>query len=386
MVRRVAVLGVGLTSFGVRPEAGWKKLVCEAMNDAVLDAKIDTSQIQIGYVGCSQPNIIEQVPIGNLVSQFTGLNPIGFSCTSEQCSCGQVAIQNAFLAIRSGAYDLALVIGFDKMSDAYDLRNLMSPNMDDYEKYARFGSSAIGLGLWYKLHLRAHGEPTREQLAQYAVYARKMARKNPKAFYYDSPKITVKDVLEAPTVVEPLGALDATRFVLDGAGAMILASEQVAKKHRDDLVYITGISYKNDYIYQYNDPTYIFMPGLKSAAEEGYRMAGIGPQDLDFLCLHDCWAFFAPVELEAIGICADGEAGHFIEDGEIEIGGRCPCATDGGIYGRGHPPGASGLANGVEAVTQIRGLAGDRQVKQAKKSLSVMIGASSRSIVIYEGE
>jgi len=383
MVGRVAVIGLGLTPFRVRPNVGWKELVCEAMHEALEDAGMNGSEIQSGYVGCAQPNIIEQIPIGNLVSQVTGLNPVGFSCTSEQCSCGQIAIQNAFFAIKSGACDVAIAIGFDKMSDAYDLRNLMTPNIDDYERYSRFGSSAIGLGLWYKLHLQAHGEPTREQLALYAVYARKRARKNPKAFYYDAKEITVEDYLQAPIVVEPLGGLDATRFVLDAAGAIILAREDVAKKYRDDLVFIRGTSYKNDCIYQYTDPDFIFMPALKIAAKEAYHMAGIGPKDLDLACLHDCWAFFAPIELEALGVCEEKKAGNFIEEGEIELDGRLPCVTDGGIYGRGHPPGASGLANGVEAVIQLRENAGERQVKDAKTAVSVMIGASSRSIMIY---
>ena len=383
MVRRVAVVGIGLTPFRVRPNVGWKQLICEAMHEALQDAKMDGSEIQSGYVGCSQPTIIEQIPIGNLVSMFTGLNPIGFSCNSEQCSCGQIAVQNAFLAIKSGACDIAIAIGFDKMSDAYDLRNLMTPNIDDYEKYSRFGSSAIGLGLWYKLHFRAHGEPTREQLALYAVHARKQASKNSKAFYYNARDITVEDFLQAPIVVEPLGSLDATRFVLDAAGAMILANEEVAKKYRDDLVFIKGLSYKNDCIYQYNDPNYVFMPALKAAAKEAYHMAGIGAKNLDFACLHDCWAFFAPIELEALGVCEEKKAGKFIEDGEMKLDGRLPCDTDGGIYGRGHPPGASGLANGVEAVTQLRENAGERQVKDAKTAVSVMIGASSRNIIIY---
>lgn len=381
MGSRVAVVGVGVTKFGIRANVGWKELVCEAMYEAFGNVNMDPKEIEMGFAACSSPNTIDQLPVGSCVAEYAGLAPLGMWSTAEQCASSQVAIINGVLAIRSGLYDKVLIIGFDKMTDGFNLRTTSNQHLDmEYEATIGFASY---VALWYKRHLRAHGEPTREQVAMYAVHARRMAKRNPKAYYCDAPDITVEDVLKAPMVASPLGALDRTSFFVDGAAAMILVKEEIARKYTDTPVYIDGVSCKNDHIYEWMDPSSPMYPVLRLASRESYKMARIEAKDIDFACLHDCWAFYGINQLECLDICEDGTAGEFVEEEQMALGGKCPCATDGGIFGRGHPPGASGIADGIEAVIQLRGEAGDRQVKGAEIGVVPCIGESSRTVCVY---
>ena len=380
MERKVAAVGCGVTRFDVQPDKSWKQLVCQALYEALDDARMDASEIQAGTVGCAAPVAFGQMPIATCVADCTGLNLMGLTHNAEQCTAGLLAIRDAFFAIRSGVYDRVVVIGFEKETDLLDMRKFLDMDMDaEYE--APFG--IYSPPLWYKLHNQLHGEPTREQTAMYAVHARKMAKKNPKAYYYDKPEITVEDFLNAPPWSSPLGVLDRTNYYVDGAAVIILTSGEIARKYTDTPVYIEGISQKNDHHYLWMDPNTSLFPALRLAAKEVYGMAKVKPSDIDFACLHDCWAFWALIQLECLGICNDKEGGKFAEEGQMALGGRCPCATDGGVYGRAHPFGATGVASAIEAVTQLRGEAKDRQVGGAEIAVQTQLGYSARSACIW---
>ena len=357
------VIGVGMTKFGKFPEMPVEQLGREAAWEAMKDAGLGPKDIQVAYLG----NLTESRETGHIscvaqeILRGVGIRGIPVTRVENACASGSTAFREAWMAVGSGLYDIALAVGVEKLNGRGPAP--LSRIGDTLEGIAGFSPP----GMWAmraQRHMAQYGT-TLEQLAKVAVKNRKHGKLNPRAHY---PKeTTVEEVRKSPMICYPLTLLDSCPTT-DGAAAAILCSEEVAKRYTTKLIYVAAAALKSG---TYESQRNIAVNEIEQrAAEEAYEKAGIGPQDLDFAEVHDCFTIAEIVRIENLGFCKEGEGGRMAEEGITQLGGKFPINPSGGLLCKGHPIGATGVAQVAELVWQLRGEAGERQVKGAKVGLA----------------
>ena len=362
-MRRVAVIGVGMTKFGKFPEVPVVQLGREATRDAMKDAGLGPKDIQVAYVG----NLTESKETGYIscMAQDTlrgvGIRGIPVTRVENACASGSTAFREAWMAVGSGLYDIALALGVEKLTGRSGAP--LARVGDNIEGIAGFAPP----GVWAmraQRHMAQYGT-TLEQLAMVAVQNRKHAKLNPRAFL---PKeVTVEEVRKSPMISYPLTLFDCCPTT-DGAAAAILCSEEVAKKYTSKPVQVAAAALQSGTYENLRDIAVNEVE--RRAAREAYERAGIGPEDLDFAEVHDCFTIAEIVRIENLLLCPEGEGGRWIASGETQLGGKFPINPSGGLLCKGHPVGATGVAQVAEIVWQLRGEAGPRQVPNAKAALA----------------
>ncbi len=381
MAKRVVVLGVGLTKFGEHWNRGFRELAIEAGVKAIEDAGIAGKDLDAMYIGnMSGGRFIGQEHLASLISGELGLN-IPSTRVEAACASGGLAVRQAYLSILSGKHDVVLVGGVEKMTDILtpDVTTTLAGAADqEWEGY--YGATFPGLyALMARRHMHEYGT-TREQLALVAVKNHENATKNPIAQY--PYKISVEDVLNSTPVAEPLNLLDCSP-ITDGAAALILCSEDFAKKMSDKLVYIRGSGHATDMLALHARDSLVEIKATKLAAKMAYDEAGIKPKDVDLAEVHDCFTIAEILATEDLGFVEKGKGGRFVESGETRLDGSLPINTSGGLKACGHPVGATGVKQICEIVLQLRGEAGERQVKDAKIGLAHNVGGSGATAVVH---
>jgi len=380
-MREVAVIGVGQNRWGELWEKSIRTVWTEAALEAIDDAGVD--HIDAMYVGCMSGGLfVGQEHLGALLADQLGQGPIPGTRVESACASGGVALKAAFAEVASGMADIVLASGVEKMTDVSgDECTAALATAADAELEVFHGASFPGL---YAMMARAHMErygTTREQLAMVAVKNHKHGSMNPRAQYRQ--EITVKDVLRSAKVADPLNVLDCSP-ITDGAAAVILAELSVARKLAKGrpVVKITGIGHATDAIALHSRPDMTSIPATTKAAQRAFAMAGKGPQDVHLVELHDCFTIAEIVVLESLGLCAPGEGGKQAESGRTALGGALPVNVSGGLKSKGHPVGATGIAQMVELATQLRGQAEKRQVAKARVGLAQNMGGTGASTVV----
>jgi len=380
--REVAVIGVGLTKFGEHWHLGLKELAVEAGIKAVEDAGILGEDLQLVVGGNMSGGLFAGQEHGaGLLADYLGLNPIPAIRTEGACSSGGLAVRVGYLAVASGLYDFVAVGGVEKMTDVYgpQATTALSGAMD-YETEAYFGATFPGIyALIAQRHMYEFGT-TRKQLSLVAVKNHANAMHNPYAQYHN--KITVEDVEKSPLVADPLRLLDCSPLT-DGAATIILAPVELAKKYTDTPIYIKASAQASDTLSLFSRKRITTLEATVHAAREAYRQARITPKKIDLAEVHDCFTIAEICAYEDLGFTEKGKGGKLIEEGETEIGGRIPVNTSGGLKAKGHPVGATGVAQIVELVLQLRGEAGKRQVKGAEYGLAHNVGGSGATVVVH---
>jgi acetyl-CoA C-acetyltransferase len=250
----------------------------------------------------------------------------------------------------------------------------------DRDNEAHFGLTFPGVyALMAQRHMHQHGT-TREQIASVAVKNHENAMHNPNAQFHR--KITVDDVLKSPLVADPLRLLDCSP-IADGAAALIIVPAEHAKKYTDTPIYIRASSQASDTLGLYTRPDVTTVGATINAAQNAYKYSGLGSKDMHLAEVHDCFTINEIIATEDLGFCKKGEGGRFIQSGETRIGGKIPINTSGGLKAKGHPVGATGAAQAVEIVEQLRGDAGGRQVKGAENGLAHNVGGSGSTVVVH---
>jgi acetyl-CoA C-acetyltransferase len=288
-------------------------------------------------------------------------------------------VRQAFFEVASGASDIVLAGGVEKMNDGADTTYALSTAADqEYEVF--HGITFPGLyAMIARAHMHKYGT-TREHLADVAVKNHENGSKNPFAQF--PMKITRETVLNATMVADPLGLFDCSP-VTDGGAAVILSSFDVAKKLGKPFVKIKASVQASDSIALHSRKDIATIPAVQKAAEKAYKMAGISPDDLDVVEVHDCFTIAELVVMEELGLVERGKSGDAVSSGMTKIGGKIPINTSGGLKSKGHPVGATGVAQVAEIVEQLRGNAGERQVKNAKIGMTQNMGGSGGSCVIH---
>jgi acetyl-CoA C-acetyltransferase len=370
-MRRVAMVGAGMTEFGELFGLGLKEMLPLAMSEAVasVDKSFDRSDIEAAWFG-------ELVPsdgfASGILADSCGLLDIPVTRLENACATGNDAVRHGFLGVASGMYDVVLVVGADKVRETSTQSTFW-----DWMSMTRDMAWDFPLGLVapanFALHAARylHESPaTREHMALVAVKNHRHGVSNPKAQMRF--EITVEDVLNAPMVAEPFGLYDCTPQS-DGAAAVLLVSEDVVDRYTDRPVWIRGLGLGMDRVMHAHKPDMTSFPPTVKAAKKAYAMAGIGPADIDVAEVHDCFTAIELINYEDLGFCEKFEAYKLIEAGETSVGGRLPVNPSGGLKAKGHPPGATGVAQCVELFEQLRGSASN-QVDGARWALAHNVG------------
>jgi acetyl-CoA C-acetyltransferase len=379
---KVAIIGVGMTQFGEFWERSYRDLIMEAGVKAIKNAGIDGAEIQSMYVGSMTPGMfLEQEHVGALVADHAGLLPIPSTRVESACASGGMALRQAFLAIKAGVADVVVAGGVEKMTDvSTEQATIALAGAADQEWEAFHGVTFPALyALMARRHMLEFGT-TEEQFAQVAVKNHYNGSLNPSAQYQKAIKL--EDVMNSAPVADPLKLLDCSP-ITDGAAAIILASEERARQLCENPVWIAGSGQASDTLALHDRKSLCRTEAAVKASKIAYTMAGVNPKDIDFAEVHDCFTIAEIMAIESLGFCDVGAGGRFTEDGETALTGRIPVNTSGGLKAKGHPVGATGIAQAVEATLQLRNEAGRRQIKNAKVGLTHNVGGSGASCVIH---
>lgn len=383
-MREVAVIGIGMTKFGELWDKSFRDLVAEAGIKAIMDAGIEGKDIDAMYIGgMSSGGFVEQEHVAPLAIEVAGLEDFHIPATRVEgaCASGGIATRQGYIAVASGMHDIVLVGGAEKMTDVVgtEATNVLA-SAADREWEAFFGMTFPGLyALMARYHMHKYGT-TQEQLASVAVKNHFNGSMNPNAQF--NRKISIDDVLASPMVADPLHLLDCSP-ITDGAAAAILAPLDIAKKFTDKIVKILASTQASDTISLHNRKRFDALPAAVHAAKQAYKMAGIEPKDIDVAEVHDCFTIAEIMAIEDLGFFEKGKGGKASEDGLTALDGQIPINTSGGLKAKGHPVGATGVAQVNEIVLQLRGEAGERQVKDAEIGLTHNVGGSGGTAVIH---
>lgn len=364
----VYVIGAGMTPFKPHPDVEVHELARRASWDAILSSGVAPADIELAYAG----HAYQGQCFGQKVLLKIGIVGLPVVNCENACASGASAVWGVYNAIKAGQADIGIAIGAEKLASA---KGGFTPLVaDDLESSMGRVMPAV-FSMMARKHMERYGT-TPTQLAKIAVKNRRNGILNPYSPWRE--EITVEQVLASPVIAEPLTRLSCCP-VSDGASAVILASEKVARRYTSKLVEIrsavlasgirNGVGMADD-----NSEMTI------RAAKRAYEQAGIGPSDVDLCELHDPFTIAELVHYEDLGFCAPGEGGRYVDEGRFEIGGDVAVSPSGGLLARGHPLGATGVAQIAEMFWQLRGEAGDRQVRNARVGLAHTVGGGVTEI------
>lgn len=377
-MRDVAVIGVGMTRFGELWDLSLRNMFTEAGLAAIDDAGVD--HIDSMYVGAMSSGLfVHQEHIAALMADYLGVAGIPSTRVESACASGGLAFRQAVIEVGAGVSDIVLAGGVEKMTDGADVTDVLA-TAADFEYEAFHGITFPGLyALMANAHMARYGT-TREQLADVAVKNHDHGSMNPKAQF--PFKLTREMVMNSTMVAEPLRLLDCSP-VTDGAAAVIVTSMEMAEKLGKPIVKVRAFGQATDALALHSRKDPATIPSVGLAAQRAYKMADLTPDQIDTVEVHDCFTIAELVATEELGLVERGKSGEAVSAGETRIGGRIPVNTSGGLKSKGHPVGASGIAQVIEVVDQLRGNAGERQVEGARIGMTQNMGGSGASCVVH---
>lgn len=380
-MRSVSIIGVGLTKFGERWDKSLRELVAESGMRAVDDSGIEGNEIEAIYGGTmASGRLIGQEHIGSLIADQLGLNPLPAHRMEAACASGSIALRNAQLAIASGEHDIVAVGGVEKMTEvSTEDVGFALGGAGDQETELFHGATFPAL---YALMARRHMEEfgtTEEQMALVSVKNHKNGMNNPYAQFHK--EFSLEDVMNSGYVASPLKLLDCSP-ITDGAATVILAATDVAKKYSEQPIEIIGTGHASGSIALTGRKTLTGIEATTIAAKKAFEKAKLTTKDVDLAEVHDCFTIAEIMAIEDLGFFKKGEGGKATEQGKTSMEGEIPINTSGGLKAKGHPVGATGVAQAIEVVQQLQGKAEKRQVKDVKIGLTHNVGGSGATVVV----
>ena len=387
MGRRVNVIGVGMVKFQ-KPGASdeYNVMAAGAIKTAMQDAGVEFGEIEQAYAGY----VYGDSTCGQRAVYEVGLSGIPVFNVNNNCSTGSTALMLARQAVEGGIAECVLAVGFEQMEKGAltakwnDRTNPLDQHanvMNEVQGVTGAPGAAQMFGGAGREYRWKNGTK-RETFAKIAEKARQHASKNPFALFRET--YTVEEILASPEVFDPLTRYQCCPPTCGAAAAIVCSDEFAKKKGLSKAVQILAQSMTTDYASSFEDKSMIKMVGFdmtKAAAKQVYEKAGVGPEDVDVVELHDCFTANELLTYEALGLCKENEAEQFIWDGDNTYGGKFVTNPSGGLLSKGHPLGATGLAQCTELVWQLRGRAEDRQVKDAKIALQHNLGLGGACVV-----
>lgn len=380
-MRDVSIIGIGQTKVGEHWEKSLRELAGEAVLAALRDASLE--RVDALYVGnMLSGEIAGQEHLGALIADFVGLRGIEAVKIEAACASGAAAVRMGYLAVASGLLDVVVACGVEKMTDETGnvvTRGLALAADGDYELPHGLSFVAIN-ALLMQRYMYEYGVK-HEDFAAFPINAHKNAMGNPYAMFHNL--ITVEKFKKARMIADPINLLDSSP-IGDGAAAVVLCPTELARAYNPEgMVRIVASAVATDSLALHDRRDPLFLQAAYESAMRAYRQAGVGPQDIDFFELHDAFSIMAALSLEACGFAERGQGVRLAQEGEITLEGRIPICTMGGLKGRGHPVGATGVYQIVEVVQQLRGQAGPNQLKNARLGMAQNIGGSGATVVTH---
>lgn len=383
-MRDVAVIGVGVTKFGELWDKSLRDLTVEAGLKAIQEAGIASEDIDALYGGnMSSGLFVNQEHTAALIAEAVGLTEKHIPATrvEDACASGGVALRHGYISVASGVHDIVVVGGAEKMTDVSpSLATDALATAGDQEWEAFFGATFPGLyAMIARRHMHEYGT-TKEQLSMVAIKNHHNGSMNPHAHF--QKEITLEQALNSTMIAEPLNLFDCSP-ISDGAAALILCPLKKAKEFTDNPVKIIASAQASDTLALHGRRDICTMDATVTAADNAYKQAGLSPKDINLVEVHDCFTINEIVAIEDLGFVKKGEGGKATEEGLTKLDSKIPVNPSGGLKAKGHPVGATGVAQAVEIVTQLRGKAGKRQVKNAEVGMTHNIGGSGATCVIH---
>jgi len=381
-MRDVVIIGTGQTKFGEKWEKSLKNLMAEAGVKAVKNSKIKGEEIDALYTGCmASGRLVGQEHIGALVADQVGLNPIPSTRVEAACASGGTALRTAYLSVKSGEHDLVVAGGGEKMVDVPTERvNYALGGAGDQETEIFNGATFAALyALMARKHMEKYGT-TEKQLAEVSVKNHENGAKNPYAQY--QREISVESVMNSPEIASPLKLFDCSP-ITDGAASVVITTKEKAEEKGSDYIEIKASAQASDTLNLANRKSITEIKATQKASKKAYKQSGIRPKEVDFAEVHDCFTIAEIIAMEDLGFYEKGEAAKAVEQGKTKLKGELPINPSGGLKAKGHPVGATGIAQAIEAYKQLTGKAEKRQIENPKTALTHNVGGTGATAVVH---
>ncbi|MBB4285187.1 thiolase C-terminal domain-containing protein [Roseospira goensis] len=384
-MRRVAVIGVGQTSYGLSPERTLKSLFAEAARAAFADVPggLDPGAVDEAYIGSLSTGGSQLGNFAPLMLESAGMTGVSGRHVESACASSGFAFRDAYLAVASGAARIAAAGGIEKMSDLprERTRSWLGVSGDvEWERLA--GTNFPGIyAMMARRHMHEHGT-TKAQITAVGVKNRANAVANPTAQVRKA--ITLDQALAMPMLADPFCLADACG-ITDGASMVLLCDWETARAFTDTPVEVVGSGAGTDFVAIHDRPSLTRLPAARKAACQAYAQAGLGPADIDLAEVHDCFTIGEILAYADLGFCDEAEAGRLVADGVTARDGPRPVNVSGGLIGKGHPIGATGTGQIYELVHQLRGTAREpsRQIAAPRYGLAHNVGGSGGSVAVH---
>jgi acetyl-CoA C-acetyltransferase len=380
-MRPVAIVGIGKTPFGAFPDRDLRSLAVESIEKTLTNARAQASQVEAFYLGnFAGPSFVGQSHLAPFVAASAGIKDVPATRFEAACASSGAAFAHAFAAVAAGVYDIALVTGVEKMTSQQTPRVAEILAMaGDCSSEGRAGATCPALfAMIAKRHMHQYGTK-REHLAAVAVKNHGNGAKNPDA--HMKKVITMEQALAGKPISDPLTVYDCS-LVSDGAASVLIAPLERASEFTQKPVRVLACAQTSDHVALHDKEDITTFRAVRTAAEKAYKMAGVTAKDIEFAEVHDCFTIAEIVAIEDLGFVHKGQGGFYTMEGKTCIHGERPVNTSGGLKAKGHPVGATGIAQLCDLSQQIRGEAGDRQVKRNQLGLAQNLGGSGASAVV----
>jgi acetyl-CoA C-acetyltransferase len=380
-MRPVVVAGIGKTAFGAFADRDLRSLALEAGQKALENAHAKPSHVEAFYLGnFAGPSFVGQNHLAPFIASGLGITGVPATRFEAACASSGAAFYQGVQAVASGLHDVVLVLGVEKMTSqpTPKVTEILAA-AGDVGTEGRAGATFPALfAMIARRHMYQYGT-TREMLAAVAVKNHANGAKNPQA--HMRKVITMEQALNGKPIAEPLTVYDCS-LISDGAAAVVIVAADRAAEFTDKPVRILGIAQTSDYLALDEKPDITTLTALKTSSDKAYKMAGVTPKDIQFAEVHDCFTIAEILALEDLGFVKKGEGGPYTLEGRTCISGERPINTSGGLKAKGHPVGATGVGQICDVAIQIRGEAGERQVKNNRLGLAQNLGGSGATSVV----
>jgi acetyl-CoA C-acetyltransferase len=380
-MRPVAIVAAGKTPFGAFPDLDLRALAVQAGEKCLSSARVPRERIESFYLGnFAGPSFVGQNHLAPYISMALGIEGVPATRIEAACASSGSAFFHAWSEVAAGIYDFVMVVGVEKMTSQSTARTTeILAAAGDLAGEIRAGSTFASLfAMIARRHMYEFGTK-KEHLAAVAVKNHAAGALNPEA--HMRKVITMEQAMAGRPIADPLGLYDCS-LISDGAAAVILAPLERASEFTDKPVRVLGVAQASDYVALDQKPDITTFPAVRRAAEKAYKMAGVGPQDIQFAELHDCFTIAEIIATEDLGFTARGCGGPYALGGHTSLKGERPVNASGGLKSKGHPVGATGVAQLCDIVQQIRSEAGERQVARHSLGLAQNLGGSGATCVV----
>ncbi|WP_435077127.1 thiolase domain-containing protein [Halococcus sp. AFM35] len=376
------IIGAGQSDFGSFPGESYRSLFDAAFDEAVdsIDADFDTEKIDEAFLGTLGVGGRQLGLSGPAVTEHLGLHGVATTRVENACAASGYALRNAAMAVRAGMADVALAGGYEVMTDMSGDHTKWWLGVSGETEWERLsGTTFAGVYAQMASAYLQEFDATVEDLSRVAVKNHGNGAKNPHAQL--GFECTLDEAVNAPDVAAPLNLYHCCPTT-DGASAVLVANERVARELSDAPIRVAGAGAASGQVGLFQRDSLTSIPATRTAAERAYEEAGVGPADLDIAEVHDCFAIAELLAYEDLGFCDRGEAARLLREGATDPEGRLPVNTSGGLKSKGHPIGATGTGQVVEMFDQLRGEA-HVQVDDARVGLTHNVGGSGGGVAVH---